>query len=89
MAKNQLISTEEAHVVKKLQNLSNSIAAEPSPDLITSIAENIDVSLALAALLESQLNAGQIKDPKLRAEIERMLGGLTAKLMLIGFNLKK
>jgi hypothetical protein len=89
MAKNQLISSEEAGAVKKLQNFSMSISAEPSPDMITSISENVDVTLALAALLESQLNSGQLKDPKLRAEIERMLGGLTAKLMLIGFNLKK
>ncbi|WP_413575380.1 hypothetical protein ACLVWU_13745 [Bdellovibrio sp. HCB290] len=51
--------------------------------------QNADMALQLAALLESQLTTNNVKDPAIRADIERMLGSVSSKLALIGFNLKK
>jgi hypothetical protein len=89
MAKNQLISDDEAAVVRRIQSTDNTDSLAGKANVLMSISQNIEVSLALAAMLESQLNSGQIKDPKLKAEIERMLSSLNAKIMLIGFNLKQ
>lgn len=90
MKQKQIISADIAEAVQKLRVLAGGLSNTESNEATRKlIEENLDSVLNLAAVLESQINAGKITDARDRAEVERMLGSLSAKLMLIGFNLKR
>lgn len=90
MQKSGSVSAETAQAVQKLRSLTQDLGLlAPAESIRQSVLENVDMALHLAALLETQLISGQIRDPRLRAEIQRMLGGVAEKLMLIGYNFKK
>lgn len=86
-----LISVATADAAKKLRGIANGdIVSEKSQEEVrTLLLQNLDATLALAAVIEQQLNSGKVTDKVLAAELQRMLGSLTAKLALIGFNLKQ
>ncbi|HWU44240.1 MAG TPA: hypothetical protein VN132_12405, partial [Bdellovibrio sp.] len=84
----------DSNAVAAIQNIRKAVsqltASASSSDTARSLAiANTDLALQLAALLESQLNNNKLQSPTARAEIERMLGSVSAKLALVGFNLKQ
>ncbi len=83
------IPAETATAVERLRYLAQDLGAIPAATVRQSTLENVDMALGLAALLETQLSTGRITTPGVRAEMQRMLGGVTQKLMLIGYNLKQ
>lgn len=89
MKSKKIITSSMAAAVETLRSLTSGIKVTAAATNRAAIAENVEMSLNLAAVLESQLNSGRVQDPRLRAELERMLGSIVAKLSLIGFNLKK
>ena len=93
MKKNNLISEDVATAVESLRKLADSIPKDAddqaSLDLKANLSANISSAIDLASLLESQLASERLQDRALRAEIQRMLGGVVANLKLMGFDLKK
>lgn len=90
MQKNGLVSTEIAQAVNKLRSLAATIdVSDEQTDAAQAVRDNVDMALALAAILQTKLNSGEIKNKKIAAELQRMLGGIDARLALIGFNMKK
>jgi hypothetical protein len=90
MLKNQLIDKQTADAVVRLRG----IAAEITPssnmgDIKSATLENVDMALALAALLDQQIQSQTIRDAKTLRNIQTLLGSVHAKLSLIGFNLEK
>lgn len=90
MLKNQLIDRETADAVLKIRQIAKEIT--PSTNVVEMKAatlEAVDMSLALAAMLEQQIHSQKVKDAKTLKHLQTLLGSITAKLTLIGFNLKK
>ena len=89
MRTKSLITSETASAVVALRGLTQNIQTPAQAGTRGITIENLDMAMNLAAVLESQLNSGRLQDPRLRGEVERMLGSLVAKLGLISFNMKK
>lgn len=91
MTKNQLIDGNMSNALKSIQAVTESITPEKGGSMSVADAtrQHVGVSLALAAILETQLKSDKVKNPSTRAEIQRMLGALNANLMLVGYSLKK
>lgn len=91
MADKKIVDSATAAAVLKIRSLVQQLTAVTVNDANTRevTVQNTEMALQLAALLESQLTSNNVKDQAVRAEIERMLGSVAAKLAVIGFNLKK
>ncbi|WP_413584931.1 hypothetical protein [Bdellovibrio sp. HCB274] len=91
MADKNIVDRNATTAALKVRNLVKGLSSSEQVDANTKelAIQNTEMALQLAALLESQLTSNNVRDPQVRAEIERMLGSVSSKLALIGFNLKK
>ncbi|MEK2687945.1 hypothetical protein [Bdellovibrio sp. GT3] len=91
MADKNIVDRNATTAALKVRNLIKGLTSSEQVDANTKelAIQNTEMALQLAALLESQLTSNNVRDPQVRTEIERMLGSVSAKLALIGFNLKK
>lgn len=91
MLDKNIIDSSTAQAVAEVRSAVSSLTQATTNDESTRelTIQNVDLALQLAALLESQLAKNNVKDAASKAEIERMLGSVAAKLSIIGFNLKK
>jgi hypothetical protein len=86
-----LVDSSMTLAVQKVRQVASAIQSESQRKVSANdvIVQNVDIALNLAAVIETNINSGKIQDKKTVAELQRMLGALTARLALIGFNFQK
>lgn len=91
MAKNGIVDASIIEAINKVRAIAKTVDPKNVQAIGAKqvIENNVDVALKLAAVIESNLNSGRITDVNSRQILQQYLGGLTAKLVSIGYYFKK